>query len=48
VAFWTALLDKHDRLAREQLGAEAAAAWEEGSTMGFERAVEDALNVGEG
>lgn len=46
VRFWDELLAKYLGRAREELGGEAAtAAWEEGKRMGFERAVEYALNL---
>ena len=43
VAFWDALLERYIGAAREQLGAEAEAAWAEGRALAFDDAVELAL-----
>ena len=43
VAFWDALLERYIGAAREQLGAEADAAWAAGRALAFEDAVELAL-----
>ena len=40
VAFWDALLERYIGAAREQLGAEAGAAWAAGRALVFEEAVE--------
>ena len=44
VPFWTALVDPYLGKARAALGSESAdAAWDEGCTMGFNRAIEEAI-----
>jgi predicted ATPase/class 3 adenylate cyclase len=41
--FWTALVDRYLSLARDELGAGAAAAWEAGQGLTLERAMDEAL-----
>jgi hypothetical protein len=46
IAFWDALRERHIGTAREELGAEGDAAWEEGLQLPFDAAVELALLSG--
>jgi hypothetical protein len=44
IAFWDALLERYIDSAREELGADGDAAWEDGLQLPFDDAVELALD----